>query len=546
MKGVSLVALAVCLPAAAHAYTHTLVQRPGGYARLRWPSDAVPLRFQLFDESASDWPAVAPGSDPVAAIQRALATWPAAAPSLALALDLGPVASAGQDHPPVNIISFADTDTNRAIFELAGGATGLTMYFWTDDHFTETDVLFNPDVVFSTTIESQAALAAADMADVEAVAAHELGHALGLHHSGVESAVMWAISSLAERRLDDDDRAGIRSLYAEPGDFASVHGTVRVNGGVAFGVHVVAVPQHGGVVGGLTLPDGSYRIDHLDEGAYTLYVEPLDGPHASVADDVCLRFSNMSGSGLYNPGTLTTKFATTFFGGNAQPTALSLTPGSDTRADFDLPSGANPLNPTLIGPATLDGDHLVFSVGGLPLELSAGTDGWLAIAGPGLDQVAPAGVFVGGDGLHLDTTNLVTATVTCPAGGTRSFPTLLAPWSAAADAAPGGRALFVSSGGRLSALSGGVRIDRLPSPTVTPSATTTPSRTPGTPPPCVGDCNHDDRITVDELVRGIEAALGRPGIAGCPGFDRDGDGAVTIAELLVAVRGALHGCAPVE
>jgi len=50
--------------------------------------------------------------------------------------------------------------------------------------------------------------------DLDTVALHEAGHTLGLDHSDVASAVMYAFYGGARRTLtDDDDIAGIRSVY---------------------------------------------------------------------------------------------------------------------------------------------------------------------------------------------------------------------------------------------------------------------------------------------------------------------------------------------
>jgi len=70
-----------------------------------------------------------------------------------------------------------------------------------------------------------------------------------------------------------------------------------------------------------------------------------------------------------------------------------------------------------------------------------------------------------------------------------------------------------------------------PTPTVSP-----------TPIACVGDCNHNGIVTVDELIRGVNIALGNAAVSICPEFDRDGSQTVTINELIAAVNAALNGC----
>jgi hypothetical protein len=59
---------------------------------------------------------------------------------------------------------------------------------------------------------------------------------------------------------------------------------------------------------------------------------------------------------------------------------------------------------------------------------------------------------------------------------------------------------------------------------------------------CAGDCNGDGMVTVDELVRAVNIALGSAALDVCRASDGDADGSVGIDELVRAVNGALQGC----
>jgi hypothetical protein len=86
--------------------------------------------------------------------------------------------------------------------------------------------------------------------------------------------------------------------------------------------------------------------------------------------------------------------------------------------------------------------------------------------------------------------------------------------------------------------------------TVTPAATDTatptltgtasPSPTPTkTPPLCAGDCDGDGEVSVAELIRAVNIALGRAPIASCENLDVNGDGRIGVEELIAAVARSL-------
>lgn len=59
---------------------------------------------------------------------------------------------------------------------------------------------------------------------------------------------------------------------------------------------------------------------------------------------------------------------------------------------------------------------------------------------------------------------------------------------------------------------------------------------------CDGDCANDGAVTVDEVVTGVNLALGAAPLSQCNPFDRDGSGSVTVDELVGAINNALTGC----
>lgn len=61
---------------------------------------------------------------------------------------------------------------------------------------------------------------------------------------------------------------------------------------------------------------------------------------------------------------------------------------------------------------------------------------------------------------------------------------------------------------------------------------------------CPGDCNGDGSVAVNELILGVNIALGSAQVGACPQFDADQSGSVSINELVGAVQSALIGCGP--
>ena len=147
----------------------------------------------------------------------------------------------------------------------------------------EADIMFNPDTQFST--ES---VTPSDRIDLESVATHEIGHLLGLDHSNLLSSTMFptvTAGSNFARDIAVDDTIGVSTLYPSdlfPLMFGTLSGTVRtITSAPVFGALVVALDADGQAVASMvTDPSGQFSL-MLNEGTYTVYAEPMNGPFAA-------------------------------------------------------------------------------------------------------------------------------------------------------------------------------------------------------------------------------------------------------------------------
>src|SRR2546423_11426286 len=119
---------------------------------------------------------------------------------------------------------------------------------------------------------------------------HELGHGLGLDHSGLFGTVMNPYTEsgasptqtvFENRSLHSDDLISLASAYPTAEVIAStgaLSGTARLDGNpLAFG-HIIAIRADGITIADtLTGSDGTFLL-RLPPDSYTLALEPLDGP----------------------------------------------------------------------------------------------------------------------------------------------------------------------------------------------------------------------------------------------------------------------------
>jgi uncharacterized protein (TIGR03437 family) len=114
---------------------------------------------------------------------------------------------------------------------------------------------------------------------------HEMGHSLGLQHTFTSSTMSQNTTraTTLTHPLDNDDIAGISVLYpnATFKQFGSITGRITAGGNGIHLASVVAMSVGEGAVSALTNPDGTYRIDGVPAGQYSVYVHTLP-PDANV------------------------------------------------------------------------------------------------------------------------------------------------------------------------------------------------------------------------------------------------------------------------
>ena len=218
-------------------------------------------------------------------------------------------------------------------------------------------------------------------ADAASVATHELGHAAGLGHVPSLGSTMYPYSGVGDATLSTDDIAGVSTIYPSgSNNFGAISGTISLGGSGAFGAHIVALDSTGAVRStAISDTDGTYIIEGLSAGNYTVYVEPIDGPmteanlggYYSGLDATFDTLFYDGGSGSYDPSLATT---------------VSVSASTTTTGVNFTVSGTPTINVELIGLTPTSGSAL----GGVTRVIVQNpSNNWLTVAGSGVTGSTP-------------------------------------------------------------------------------------------------------------------------------------------------------------
>ncbi len=361
-----------------------------------------------------------------------------------------------EDVPTSDIAFQRGADTNST----GTGADGIFQIFWLEDSTTTSDGL-NLDGAFGVTLLRAFTTGArageisdvaivfngnqfiwatdgrADAADVQEIATHEIGHACGLSHSPIGGSTMFPRTgrgNTQSRTLSVDDQIGVSVIYPTQGFTSStgtISGNVRDNNTAPiFGAHIGAVDSKGVVVSGaLSQPDGSYSIQGLSPGSYTVYVEPLDPEDPSFFSRTAL-------------GPFYSNINTDFLTGPDIP--VNVNAGAAAIIDFNVTRG----QPAFGAYFVFDQARQVFV--NVPAVISQGQSNLtVGVLGPGLPQSGTPLSF-SGPGITILRTFFATSNSGQPA--------VLAEINVSPSAPPGSRNIIIDNGSQRTIVTGGIEI----------------------------------------------------------------------------------------
>jgi uncharacterized protein (TIGR03437 family) len=384
-----------------------LVLASAGFGYIRQTSGTVPLvrtdnasiQFYLNSlvvagvQSTASGPTVtviAGDSNPQAAIHAALATWNAAGANVSFAALQSTAATInGNDNQMTIAIGSTASDVS-----LVGGALAVTLDTFNPANgaIKDSDIIINPADCFTTTgVASGCAPRTAY--DFQATMTHELGHSLGLNHTGLLGAVMFQYNTVSERSLSSDELAFLNTVYPAAGSPAlgTISGTITTGGGspepfaLITMVNTASGQSIGSSYSALADANGNYS-QKVSPGSYQVYAEPLNG----VVLPGNLYFTQAQANQVQ-------QFMATRFSG-----AINVTANNSSTANINVPGGASAIPVPYVSATPLNATALVQYFPGGPTIVPSGGSVDLLFAGTGFDgTLTDANFTVLGDGTNV-------------------------------------------------------------------------------------------------------------------------------------------------
>ncbi len=272
------------LASAAASVLHVEIRTASGKP-LHWAKGKIPVTFVINDQGSADLPQDA--SEDLA-IRRGFRAWEDVTTSAIRFQEITtPAQRARTDwaSDDIRLVLFDEVNSS-GFFPPGSGIIAITPLQFSPSSgvILDADILFNGQLgsPFSTNLGNNSF-------DVQTTATHEVGHLIGLDHTGLLAATMAPFQSAQQfhgRTLSLDDALGATALYPEKGlALGRIEGFVKraADETPVSGAHVWARSALDGRLATATTSaaDGSYALDGVPAGSWRVVAGPLDGPVSS-------------------------------------------------------------------------------------------------------------------------------------------------------------------------------------------------------------------------------------------------------------------------
>jgi uncharacterized protein (TIGR03437 family) len=316
-------------------------------------SDSAGIQFLINDQIAPGQVSTAVGapfivvtasSSPVAAVRAALATWSSVPGSGLKFLPLKSTKAVHDSGDFQHVVSFASTQDLSMLGFSPGKSIGAIAVAFNSiapadgmiasgvtakrGDIIDSDIVLNSSLPFSTDGSTGY--------DIQGVLTHEIGHTLGLNHSGLLGAAMFPYSSITtagagatallnQRLLSSDEAVFASSAYPASGStgLGTLSGKVVATDGsaVKFALVTLVDGASRNTYNALTGADGSWS-QQVQPGSYIVYTEPLTALSIVQAGNI------YTSTGSLDPAQVTSNFQPTILGGAATPTSVTVAAGN--------------------------------------------------------------------------------------------------------------------------------------------------------------------------------------------------------------------------
>ncbi len=317
-----------------------------------------PLKYTLNKDGV---PNISDGSD-LNAVRASFQSWADISAATIQFEDAGTTTSKHANaNDGVNLISFEDDQFPFSYGVLAVAAKTTEIDEVTQvARITDADIVVNPDFVNDINYNLGVGYDNVDAGyfDIQSVITHEIGHVLGLLHSGVVLSTMFPMidQGTSVRSLEQDDKSWASYKYPKQPEYNTTFGSISGNiiygydnkpvaGALVYAINTLTSDS----IHAYSDASGNYLVPGLIPGSYYIYIEPLDGDVHGYK----LRPGNIS-SYIYS-NTVYTDYPGEFYSGNGEAFVETI----DTKTPVSVSAGTTTQGRNFITNKDITPPHVV-------------------------------------------------------------------------------------------------------------------------------------------------------------------------------------------